>query len=629
MLAAFVAFVFVDWHPSLFYDGVPPVHRKTHPAEPYLLAIAIVGCALLLRVPVWDVLGTNYPFLTFFPAVALASHLKGRTAGTVTALLSGAAANYFFIPPLRSFVLTNAAEIIGTAYFFCIAAVLIWSADRLQRARDEAESQRRLIRQTLASIGDGVISTDDAARVTFINAVAEALTGWSATDAVGRPITEVFRIVNEDTGEIVENPVTRVLRDGQIVGLANHTVLIGRDSRTVPIDDSGAPIRNADGRILGAVLVFRDISERRAAETRIRQTEQQLTQLAKSDVIGVLFGDIHGRIRDANNEFLRIIGRTRTDLESGGLSWREITPPEYRSAENHALNEAKERGACTPYEKEYVRPDGTRVPVLVGYILLEPERELSVAFIADLTERRKSEEALRRINDDLQLFTYGTSHDLKEPLRMVASYSQLLVRRYKGRLDGYADEYLSYIAQGVERMRALVDALLEYSRAGEVTHNAAMRASAEDAVRAALLSLKAAIDESGAVITYDSLPPVCVEPVHLSQVFQNLIGNAIKYSGSGQPRVQISAELRHGMCVFTVADNGMGIPREHQDRVFVVFHRLHGPERSGTGLGLSTCRRIVERYGGSIWVESEGEGKGSRFHFTLPASAEADGAHSD
>lgn len=603
------------------------MQRRPHPAEPYLLALATVGAAVLLRVPVWGILGIAYPFMMFFPAVAIASRVGGWRSGALTTLLSGACAVYFLMEPLYSFRMARVEDIIGLWYFFGISVLLVWSTHQMLRARHDAEEQKRLMRQTLASIGDGVIATDMNARITFINKVAEQLTGWTVADVLGMPIQRAFVITNEDTGAEVENPVVRVLREGQIVGLANHTVLTSRDGRTIPIDDSGAPIRDRDGTMIGAVLVFRDISERRASEQRVRQTEQQLTQLAKSDVIGVLFGDIQGRIRDANNEFLRIIGRSRAELESGALSWRDLSPSKYREVENNALAEARERGACTPYEKEYIRPDGTQVPVLVGYILLEPDRELSVAFIADLSERKKAEEQLRRINEDLQLFTYGASHDLKEPLRMVSSYCKLLVRRYRGKLDSDADDYLDFIAQGVDRMTALIDALLEYSRAGEVTHKPKV-VSAESALEDSLISLTTAIEESQAQITYDDLPEVCVDPVHLAQLFQNLVGNGIKYAGTDPPRIHIRGEQNDGMCSFIVQDNGLGIPAEHQERVFAAFHRLHGPERSGTGLGLSTCRRIVERYGGRIWVESDGAGQGSRFHFTLPSatsgSAKAD-----
>ena len=152
--------------------------------------------------------------------------------------------------------------------------------------------------------------------------------------------------------------------------------------------------------------------------------------------------------------------------------------------------------------------------------------------------------------------------------------------------------------------------------------------SAESALQDSLVSLTTAIAESGAQVTHDPLPPVCVDSTHLAQVFQNLIGNGIKYAGPEPPRIHIRAEQQDGMCSFIVADNGIGIAPEHQHRVFAAFARLHGPERSGTGLGLSTCRRIVERYGGRIWVESDGNGRGSQFHFTLPA-AQRDSASAD
>lgn len=367
---------------------------------------------------------------------------------------------------------------------------------------------------------------------------------------------------------------------------------------------------------MGAVLVFRDITERRRADAREKLTEHRLSQLAKSGVIGVLFGDINGNIIDANDELLRIIGRTRGDLNTG-LTWTGISPPEFQSATDNALEEALERGACTPYEKEYIRPDGSRVPVLIGYVLLEPEREKSVAFVADLSARKEAEAALRRLNDDLQTFTDGATHDLKEPLRMVGSYMQLLSKRYAGQLDADGEDYIRYALDGVTRMQALVDSLIEFSQAGSVTPVYSHAVDPGRALEYSLSSLRAAISESSAEITHDSLPPVLIHETHLTQIFQNLIGNAIKYHGSEPPRVHVSGNSVGEVCEFCVSDNGIGIPARFHERIFGAFQRLHGRERSGTGLGLATTKRLIERYGGRIRVESEGDGRGSKFCFTL------------
>lgn len=201
---------------------------------------------------------------------------------------------------------------------------------------------------------------------------------------------------------------------------------------------------------------------------------------------------------------------------------------------------------------------------------------------------------------------------------MVASYTQLLAKRYKGRLDAEADEFIAYAVDGSNRMQGLIQDLLAYSRAG-TNGKAVRRISSENALKEALMNLQATIAESGAVVTHDSLPAITTDETQLVQVFQNLVGNAIKYHGPEAPRVHVSATKSGGKeWIFSVRDNGMGIDPQHFDRIFVIFQRLHGREEfAGTGIGLAICKKILEQQGGRIWVESQPE-KGSTFHFALP-----------
>jgi len=238
------------------------------------------------------------------------------------------------------------------------------------------------------------------------------------------------------------------------------------------------------------------------------------------------------------------------------------------------------------------------------------------------TERKQLEEALRRSNQQLEHFTYIASHDLQEPLRMVASYTQLLVRRYKGKLD--ADEFIHYIEDGVSRMRALIDSLLVYSRVGTSALTLELT-DCEAVVGCALTNLKEAVSESGAVITHAPLPTVMADASQLTQVFQNLIGNAIKFRGTELPRIHVAAEPRENEWLFSVRDNGIGIDPQYHDRIFEISQRLHSrTEYPGTGLGLAICKKAVERHDGRIWVESE-QGKGATFYFTIPMKGDKQG----
>jgi signal transduction histidine kinase len=259
--------------------------------------------------------------------------------------------------------------------------------------------------------------------------------------------------------------------------------------------------------------------------------------------------------------------------------------------------------------------------------------------LQDITERKKAEEELRkyhehleelveertaeceRSNAELQQFAYVASHDLQEPLRMISSYLQLLERRYKGRLDADADDFIFYAVDGAKRMQALICDLLAYSRV-QTRGKPFEPTDAEQGLNLTLKNLQTAIEESNAKITHDPLPTVVVDEVQLVQVFQNLIGNAIKFRGDEPPRIHVSAEKGANKWIFLVSDNGIGIDPQYAEKIFGIFQRLHGArEYPGTGIGLAVCKRIVERHGGRIWVDSE-PGKGATFYFTIPIKEE-------
>jgi light-regulated signal transduction histidine kinase (bacteriophytochrome) len=275
-----------------------------------------------------------------------------------------------------------------------------------------------------------------------------------------------------------------------------------------------------------------------------------------------------------------------------------------------------------------LRKDGSEFPAEIMLSPMENSNGLLVtAAIRDISERKKSEEhllttvgELKRSNDELQQFANVASHDLQEPLRMVASYTELLAKRYEGRLDDDADEFIGYAVDGCNRMQQLIEDLLTYSRVG-ANSKALSDISAETSLHEALRNLQITIEESKAVVTHDALPTLVMDGPQLTLVFQNLIGNAIKYRGADEPRVHVSARKSDSnMWIFSVQDNGLGMEAEYFERIFVLFQRLHGRgEFKGTGIGLAICKKIVERLGGEIWVESQLE-KGSTFYFSLPES---------
>ncbi|MBI3475884.1 MAG: GHKL domain-containing protein [Acidobacteria bacterium] len=258
----------------------------------------------------------------------------------------------------------------------------------------------------------------------------------------------------------------------------------------------------------------------------------------------------------------------------------------------------------------------TRLPLAIRRTL-EAQRAREQRKRSEHALAEKAEE-LARSNRDLEQFASVASHDLQEPLRMVAAYTQLLSERYRGKMDADADKYMGYAVEGALRMQAMIRDLLAFSRVGRDAKQG--NADCNIALAGAILNLQAVIEDSGARITHDSLPTIAADPTQLIQLFQNLIGNAIKFRGKEKPAIKISVERQGEAWAFSVADNGIGIAPEHRDVIFVIFQRLHSREEyAGNGLGLAICQKIVEQNGGKLWVESE-PGVGSTFRFTLPAT---------
>jgi PAS domain S-box-containing protein len=380
-------------------------------------------------------------------------------------------------------------------------------------AQAEIAMQRERLRVTLSSIGDAVIATDAKGRISYLNRVAEQLTGWTSEAAAGKPLEDVFRIVDETSREILESPALKVLRQGPTVGLPDHTLLLSRDGREIAIDHSAAPIQDARNETIGIVLVFRDVTERRASEKRMAEQAAEL---------------------------------------------------------------------------------------------------------------RLSNAAILRANEDLNQFAFAASHDLQEPLRMITAYSELLVKEHSRRLNEDAATCLGFITEGTRRMRELLSDLLAYTqvRASQESQPLAV-IDLNHVLAETLENCTTRIREVDAVITSDHLPSIPGDRQHLIQLFQNLITNALKYRSERQSRIHVSAERQNAHWLLGVADNGIGIAPEYHERIFAIFKRLHGRSIAGTGIGLAICQRVVERYGGRIWVESQVD-QGATFYFTLPARQQSE-----
>jgi PAS domain S-box-containing protein len=502
-----------------------------------------------------------------------------------------------------------------------------------EAALRESQEVRDSLRTTLASIGDAVISTDAHGRVVFVNQVAQSMLGFEDADIVGQNLDDVFQIVNEFSRSRVASPVTEVLREGKIVGMANHTILIAKNGREIPIDDSGAPIRNESGVIQGTVLVFRDVTARRRAD----ETSRLLASIVQSADDAIYSKNLNAVVTSWNRGAERIFGYQANEMI--GRSIGTIFPPN-RSDE---LASIMQRIAAGERIEHYETIRRTKSGELLNVSLTispmqNPLGQITGASVIsrDITEQvravervaklnadlQRSNEVLALTNQDLERFAFIASHDLQEPLRMITAYSQLLIRSYPAEFDSKASTFVDNIVDGTTRMRDLLSDLLAYTEIRSREEEGLEVVDLNSVIENVTQNLKASIDETGTVVTSDHLPTLHASRAHFEPLFQNLIGNAIKYRSAQPPRIHVSVEEVNGELRFSVSDNGIGIDPEYHKQIFEVFRRLHGKKIAGTGVGLAICQRVVERYGGRIWVESQ-SGQGATFWFTLPNVAVA------
>jgi PAS domain S-box-containing protein len=558
--------------------------------------------------------------------------------------------------------------------------LLARSLSARQKSAAVLHEQRELFRTTLASIGDAVIATDTEGRVTFLNAVAQELTGWTQDEAQGLPLGQVFRVINEETRQPVENPAERALQEGRVVGLANHSLLIAKGGTETPIDDSGAPIRDDKGQVVGVVLIFRDISERKRAEEALRHREHTARFLARASADLTELTDYESTFQkvasiavpsfadwcvvdliDANGTPQRL-AVTHSDSAKVHLA-HELTrryPP--RSADPHGVPQVLRSGKAEmvedipdsllttlAHDDEHLRilrelglnsyicvPMQSKGRMLgaLTFVMAESGRRYNADDLVaadDLAQRaaiaienaglyRALQDADRRKDE----FLATLAHELRNPLAPIRNALEIM--RMEGGIGASAASVREMMERQVQQMIRLVDDLLDVSRItrGKIelrNERVEVAAVIESALETSRPLVKAAKHELAVIVPPQSL---CVvgDRARLAQVLANLLNNSAKYTPEGG-HIRLSVEQEGQQAVIRVRDNGMGIPAEMLPKIFEMFTQVHrNLERAqgGLGIGLTLVRRLVEMHNGTVEAHSEGMGQGSEFVVRLPVA---------
>jgi PAS domain S-box-containing protein len=493
--------------------------------------------------------------------------------------------------------------------------------------KSENKASEARYRGLLEAAPDAMVVVNQRGEIVLLNVQAEKQFGYRRDELLGQKVTNIIPI---GFAERLIADGTRSAADAlaQQIGTGIELVALRKDGSEFPIEIMLSPLESAEGILVTAAI--RDITVRKATEQHLLQMEARYRGLLEAAPDAMVVVNTTGEIVLLNAQAEKQFGYSRDELL--GQKVTRIIPQGFAERliadARRSPKDALAQQIGTGIELLALRKDGSEFPI---EIMLSPltstEGMLVTAAIRDIGARKQAEvhlqekiDELSRSNEELGHFADIASHDLQEQLRMVSSYTQLLALRYKGKLDADADEFIAFAVDGADRMQRLIQDLLAYSRV-ETKGNELRHTSSEQALRHALTNLSSTIEDSGAVVTHDPLPGVRADEIQLMQLFQNLVANAIKYQKPGVPCVHISAARdAENKWMFSVKDNGLGMEPQYFERIFGMFQRLHKREEySGTGIGLAICKKIVERHGGRISVDSR-PGQGSTFRFALNGS---------
>ncbi len=543
---------------------------------------------------------------------------------------SAAGVSYYLVKPVSRGDLLRALNIASARFADLQELRRLNTALQAEIAeRQRAEEALRIRDNALATSINAIAMADLEGNLTYVNAAFLDLWGYDTEQEVlGRPAVAFWQYPEQAT-----NVIKALQTSGGWVG---ELVATKKDGSLAHVQLSASMAKDKAGTPLCIMASFVDITERKHAEHVLAEKTQALQRSEERYRFLVDNTSDYISSFDRNGVALFVTGASRRfhgyePDELVNTSGFERVHPDDQHLVQNALKDVITTGADQRVEYRVKHKNGTYMWIeAIGRRVYNNSGEPEVIVtVRDIAERKRAEQdiarymaQLERSNEELQQFAYVISHDLREPLRMVQSFLNLLHKHYQDQLDDRANDFIHFAVDGAERMKGLINALLDYARVDSQGQDL-VRTDANTVLNAALHTLQFKIEESGGTVTYDPLPTVLADPTQLGQLFQNLISNALKFQSSNVlPHIHITAEREkradNPMWVFSVCDNGIGIPQNQQARIFGIFQRLHTREAyEGTGIGLAICKRIVERHGGRIWVESD-VGEGSTFYFTLP-----------
>lgn len=520
----------------------------------------------------------------------------------------------------------------GMALLLDIAMAEIGEAyvQAAERLTDQAHVREHLHAAIVESSADGILSTTPDGVLTAWNPAAARIYGYSAAEALGANIS--FIVPADRLDEL--NEIHRRVRAGERVE-QRETVRITKDGRRVDVALTISPVLSRDGEVIGMSAVTRDITASKRASEEIRARDARHSAMLRAAIDAIITFDHRGKILDFNPAAERLFKWDRD--QAIGQPVADVLSSDAVRSQHGGLHRYFEAGDGSELGRRVVLPamsrDGAPLSIEVSIVqLADREPAVFTGFIRDITALKAAEERLakmvadlKRSNEELEQFAYVASHDLQEPLRMVASYTELLARRYRGQLDERADKYIHYATDGAKRMQRLIADLLSMSRVG-TQGKPFERVDLNIVVGEVQRILNRRIAETKAELIVATLPVVSADGSQLAQVLQNLMANALDFAGDAPPRVRIEAKRGDGpWWTISVHDEGIGFDQEHESRIFQMFQRLQArTEKAGSGIGLALVKKIVERHGGRVWAEGRNAAGGASFHFTIRDGSDTD-----